>query len=320
MSEERDYSDARRRQIRRRKMEERRRRRRRKRIIRDTVLAAMLAVLLLIIYGMGRLISFLFGGDDVEIAKNQIEQQTEEIAEVSVDTSLLSAEYLEYYNKISALSGEYPDVKLLYENFSEYDSELLELVIKSPETALFVANYESKHNIKVIPDISKDYEPGKIPLFIQWDERWGYSIYGDNMMAINGCGPTCLSMIAVGLTGNTNYNPQYVANLSEESGYYTETGTSWNLMTEGAGKLGLTGYTINITSDTILNELNQGHPIISSMVPGDFTTSGHFIVLSGIDEDGRIIVNDPNSNIRSEKHWDIEVIMSQSKSMWAYTV
>ncbi|MCI6498514.1 MAG: C39 family peptidase [Lachnospiraceae bacterium] len=320
MSEEREYSEARQRQIRRRRMEERRRRRRKKRIIRDTVLAGMLAVLILIVYGIGRLFSFLLSGNDEEIIVKKPETQTDKVAEVSVDTSALTPEYQEYYKQISALTDEYPDVKGLYENFADYDAELLELVIKSPETAGFVKDYPSKHNISVIPDVSKEYEPGQIPLFIQWDERWGYSTYGDNMMAINGCGPTCLAMVAVGLTGNTNYHPRYVADLSERNGYYSDTGTSWNLMTEGAQEMGLTGYSLNITSDNIKSELNENHPIIASMVPGDFTTVGHFIVITGIDKDGRLIVNDPNSKIRSGKHWDIDVVMSQSKSMWAYTV
>lgn len=321
MSEEREYSEARQRQIKRHRMEERRRRRRKKRIIRDTVLAAMLAVFILIVYGIGKLASFLIGNISSDSTSDKKPAQVkEEATEAVVDTSLLTPEYLDCYNQIADMSKDYPEVKTLYEGFSEYPVDLLELVIRNPETVEFVKEYPLKHNIKVIVDVSGDYEPGKIPLFIQWDERWGYGSYGDNLMAINGCGPTCVSMVAVGLTGNTNYNPRHVADLSESNGYYSDTGTSWSLMTEGAAEFGITGYTINITSDSIINELNQGHPIIASMQPGDFTTTGHFIVLTGIDEDGKIIINDPNSKIRSEKRWETEVIISQSKSMWAYTV
>lgn len=320
MSEDREYSEVRQRQIRRRRMEERKRRRRKKRIIRDTVLAGMLLVLILIIYGIGKLASFLIGGQAEETAKKKTQPQQEDVKEASVDTSALSPEYIEYYNQISDMSKDYPEVKGLYEKFSDYPEDMLELVIRNPETVDFVKNYPLKHNISVVVDVSEDYEPGKIPLFIQWDDRWGYASYGDNIMAINGCGPTCVSMVSVGLTGNTNYNPKYVAELSERMGCYTDTGTSWTLMTEGAADMGVTGYSVNITSDSIINELNQGHPIIASMQPGDFTTVGHFIVLTGIDKDGKIIVNDPNSRKNSEKHWDVEVIISQTKSMWAYTV
>lgn len=320
MSEDREYSEVRQRQIKRRRMEEKRRRRRKKRIIRDAVLAGMLLVFVLIVYGIGKLASFLIGGQSDDGTKKEAAKQTDGAMEAAVDTSDFTPEYLGYYNQISELSEDHPEVKSLYKDFSDYPADMLELVIRNQETVDFVKNYPLKHNIKVVVNILDDYEPGKIPLFIQWDERWGYADYGDNIMAINGCGPTCVSMVAVGLTGNTNYHPKYVAELSERLGCYTETGTSWTLMTEGIAEMGVTGYAVNITSDSIASELNQGHPVIASMQPGDFTTTGHFIVLTGIDKDGKLVVNDPNSKKNSEKHWDMEVIISQTKSLWAYTI
>ena len=53
------------------------------------------------------------------------------------------------------------------------------------------------------------------------------------------------------------------------------------------------------------------------MMPGDFTTSGHFIVLSAL-EDGKIRVKDPNSAERSEKLWDYETLESQIKGLWVF--
>ena len=54
------------------------------------------------------------------------------------------------------------------------------------------------------------------------------------------------------------------------------------------------------------------------MGPGDFTDQGHFIVLSGIDEDGMVIVKDPNSKKNSKKHWNLSKIISQMKNLWSY--
>lgn len=45
----------------------------------------------------------------------------------------------------------------------------------------------------------------------------------------------------------------------------------------------------------MVDALQNGKLIISSQGPGLFTTGGHFIVLTGIDSDGGISVNDPNS-------------------------
>jgi hypothetical protein len=56
------------------------------------------------------------------------------------------------------------------------------------------------------------------------------------------------------------------------------------------------------------------------MSPGDFTKTGHFIVLTGIDSNGKIIVNDPNSPKNSNKHWDVNTLVSQMKGVWKYNI
>lgn len=317
---ETEQSEIRRRQIRNARIKAKKRRRMKKRILRDSVLMGMLLTLILVVYGIGKLVSFLFGGTDAAQSGSNTEKQTEQIEKVNVDTSSFSKEYLDYYNQLVDMEKKYPKVANLYKDFSEYPVDLLALVVRNPETIQFVKDYPEKHSVDVVVNVKDDYKMGEIPLFIQWDERWGYAQYGDNMMAINACGPTCVSMVTVGLTGNTNYNPKYVADLSSSLGYYTESGTSWALMQDGIAQMGVTGYTINITADSIYSELKKNHPIIASVGPGDFTSQGHFIVLKGIDKKNRIIVNDPNSRERSKKHWDIEVLLSQIKSLWAYTV
>ena len=35
--------------------------------------------------------------------------------------------------------------------------------------------------------------------------------------------------------------------------------------------------------------------------------------------EGKIMVNDPNSNINSEKHWPMEEILPQIRNIWKYT-
>lgn len=163
-------------------------------------------------------------------------------------------------------------------------------------------------------------EAGEIPHFLQWDERWGYQIYGDNLMAVNGCGPTVLSMVAAGLTGDSTVTPYKVAKFAEENGYYAgEAGTSWSLMTEGARQFGIHGEEMGLSEEEIISALENGNPVICSMSPGDFTTTGHFIVLVGT-EDGKIRVNDPNSVKRSEKLWDYATLEPQINNLWVYTV
>lgn len=192
---------------------------------------------------------------------------------------------------------------------------------KYPEAAGFVSDYPAHYRDRPSKDVSGEVKKGVVPLFIQWDERWGYEDYGGNYLAVNGCGPTCLSMVVCGLTGETDANPYAVACYSEQQGYYTPgSGTSWSLMTQGAAHYGLDAERVTLSADAIADTLARGRVIIASMKPGDFTYTGHFIVLTGLDGDGRVRVNDSNSRINSAKSWDAQTLVDQMKGAWSYTL
>ena len=55
--------------------------------------------------------------------------------------------------------------------------------------------------------------------------------------------------------------------------------------------------------------------MICVMGPGDFTATGHFIVMTGL-KDGLICVNDPNSRANSQKLWDFDQISDQIRNLW----
>lgn len=203
--------------------------------------------------------------------------------------------------------------------FPRIPESLLEMKQKYPEAAEFVDSYPEKKDMEFSLDVSGEVTQGMIPLFLQWDERWGYRSYGNNFFGVNGCGPTCLSMVVCGLTGNTDWNPYAVGQFSEQSGYYVPgEGTAWDLMTEGAQALGLQAQWGEISGDYIRSCLWEGSPIICSMAPGDFTYTGHFIVLKGLDGEGKVIVNDPNSPQNSEEHWSMDVLLPQISALWSY--
>lgn len=201
-----------------------------------------------------------------------------------------------------------------------YPESLLELLEKNEEAASFVLAYPEKKDENPPKDISGEVERGEIPLFIQWDERWGYEQYGGDFLAVTGCGPTCLSMVYSGLTGDTSYNPWEMACFAEQNGFYVEgTGTSWDLMTSGARMLGLNAGEVIFDEEHILRELEEGRPIICTMRPGDFTTTGHFIVLKSVDDNGEICVCDPNSPDNSSRTWPVDTLMPQIKNLWSYS-
>ena len=180
----------------------------------------------------------------------------------------------------------------------------------------FVKNYNDAEHIAK-GGLTRKEKMQKIPLLLQWDKRWGYVDYGDNVLGLSGCAPTCLSMVVIGLTGNDAMTPDKIAEFATQNGYYVKgTGTSWSIMTEGAEKLGVQGTQISLSRNRIKGELEKEHPIICSVGPGDFTTEGHFIVLTGY-ENGEIKVNDPNCRTRSTL-WDYEELQGQIRNLWAF--
>ena len=67
----------------------------------------------------------------------------------------------------------------------------------------------------------------------------------------------------------------------------------------------------------IKEKLGEGRPVICSMIPVDFTSQGHFIVLTEINGN-KLRVNDPNSIRRSETDWDFDRVLEQVKAAWSY--
>lgn len=222
------------------------------------------------------------------------------------------------YGAVNLLSGF---GKVNTEKLQEkgYPESLIQLVERNPETKDFVLDYPKYRGLSEI-DLTGEVTKGQIPHFLQWDERWGYETYGNDFLAVTGCGPTSLSMVVCGLTGDTTYNPYQVAKMAEENGYYVEgAGSSWELMTSGARQLGLTVSDVSFDEEHIRSTLEEGHPIICVVGPGDFTDAGHFLVLTGVDTDGKIRLNDPNSVIRTNETWELETLMAQIKNLWSYS-
>ena len=201
-----------------------------------------------------------------------------------------------------------------------YPQGVIELLDKNAETVEFVENYNEKKNSVPAKTIGTDLKAGQIPELIQWDERWGYAPYGTSIVAVSGCGPTCLAMVAGGLTGDASITPASVADYGTKNGYVDEeNNTYWKLMSEGCSAFGLSCYEGEINKASVIGELQAGHPIICSVGPGDFTDKGHFIVLAGC-EGGKIKVNDPFSVANTQKLWDFERLEGQIKGLWVFSL
>ena len=198
----------------------------------------------------------------------------------------------------------------------DWPEALKELMRKEPAAEAFVMSYPFMKDAEQEVDLSAYENCTQVPHLLQWDMQWGYTRYGDNILALNGGGPTCLSMVSIYVLQDTQYTPQYMAVFSEKNGYYLEgVGTSWSLISEGGVALGMDVQEIPLVWNIIKDHLDAGNPIICIMGPGDFTDDGQFVVFSAA-EDNMVKVLTPNSVTLSESLWSFEQIESQIQNLW----
>lgn len=314
---------------RRRKMaarEARRRKRRREAIIRCSIL---LLIVILLIVGIVKMISGIWNHFHDKPKKSskvteEMQPSTEETTQApivaDIDEAILAKDLPTDREaaidllKIQAATD--PELQTLMDNVAVYPDYILLNLAVNPEMKQFAINYPTKINILFDGDFNVDYSSDSVPLFLQFDEEWGYADYGQNIIGITGAGPTCLSMAYTYLKQDGSQNPIKVADFATEMGYLDEDGdTSWALITQGAVELGLGTKELTGGEDEMITALKGGNLIICSVTPGDFTKSSHFILIKEYKE-GLFYLNDPSSEARSQVGWDYARLESQIAKMW----
>ncbi len=207
---------------------------------------------------------------------------------------------------------------ILQDTSGTWPESLQALLERHPDALEFVEGYPD-HKDDAPAETIGDVVQGQFPLLLQWDARWGYARYGDDLLAVTGCGPTCLAMAAAGLTGDNAITPAAVAEQAQRDGYWVDGVTSWGLMTDGCRAWGLVSEELPPTETAVTGALDEGRPIICSVRPGDFTTTGHFILLAGLEEEG-LRVNDPNSPQNSDRLWTYDELEPQIRNLWAFSL
>ena len=122
--------------------------------------------------------------------------------------------------------------------------------------------------------------------------------YGSGTIATSGCSITCLAMVAAYMTDHL-YSPAELADYFGGSAY------SNMARLETASKALQLPYKKAVNWHESLQALKDGKVVIALMEESSvFTDSQHFIVLTGITEDGKIFVNDPNLN--NYARWELQ--------------
>ena len=163
------------------------------------------------------------------------------------------------------------------------------------------------------------------PLFLQWDSRWGSKPYAGETIGIAGCAPTSMAMVITGLGGNMTgidlnndgiVDPGESADWSTKNGFAAYMQGSYdNLVPEMSKKAGLTvEQTYN--SNKVYEELKKGKIVVANVMPGTIINGNHFLVLTGVNHNGSVSMNDPYSKENSEKEWPMSTIKMESKNFW----
>ncbi len=138
----------------------------------------------------------------------------------------------------------------------------------------------------------------------------------DKHVRESGCGAASASMVLRYLTGRDDekFDPEYLFEWAYKNGEYFGYGLAESTLTkflENEG--GIKSYWIDPDAARVSRALRNGHPLIALMHEGYFTSSGHYIVLTGITRDGYVTVNDPNNSSTGRMEYRLDTVLSQAK-------
>lgn len=136
----------------------------------------------------------------------------------------------------------------------------------------------------------------EVPLYFQTD--YPNDMYGSGNIASSGCSITCVAMVASYLTGH-EYLPDELAD------YFGGRAENNIARLEYACDALQLPWKKTTNWHETLNELKEGKIAIVLMNSKSiFTASQHFIVLTGMTEDGKIMVHDPYKP--NYEHWQLK--------------
>ena len=191
---------------------------------------------------------------------------------------------------------------------------------RQAERALFLKEEEKYTMIKPV-----DYK--------QTDNKWGglpYAVDGEtSTIKSAGCGPTSLADVLAAIV-SPYIDPVTLASWARMKNYKVKaSGTSYNFFVPCAAAYGVTvrrlntanvyGKSTNAVHAQALEELKKGNWLIACMGKGNWTSSGHYIVVYGY-QGGNVYINDPASTKATRACNTWELFISQVKYYWVVEV
>ena len=158
-----------------------------------------------------------------------------------------------------------------------------------------------------------------VPLYFQQD--YGETKYGKYSLRTYGCGITTMAMLASYMK-DEEMTPPYMCSLFGK--YCSEKGTAHTLFLEAPAALDFYGIKKTFTWSEALAALEDGHMVITLQHGGFWTSKGHYVLVTGLTEDGQVTVRDSNlyNYGKLEGHktgtFDLDKIPKNASIYWIY--
>lgn len=163
-----------------------------------------------------------------------------------------------------------------------------------------------------------EWKRGTLPRLFLADVQWAARPYGSSTISAAGAAPLSLAMVHVCLTGDKTIGPVEMASFAQQQGY-ASLDDATPLLTDGAAALGLKAQAVSPNEQAIRSRVNAGHPVICAVHGALFGDQSTFVVLSSIDQLGKLVIVDPASIDRTTRHWTFSDIISASTGLWSYS-
>lgn len=165
--------------------------------------------------------------------------------------------------------------------------------------------------------------------YLQTDPRWGsldYSAPGEKTtIAASGCGPTAMAMV-LATWADPAVTPKTECAWALAHGYKApHQGTYYGYFEPAGERYGLRVTRLNYTSlygkstsayhAQVQDALDRGELVIACMGPGNWTSSGHYVLVWKIEGDA-IYINDPASTKTARTKGSYSLFRQQVKYYW----
>ena len=158
-----------------------------------------------------------------------------------------------------------------------------------------------------------------VPLFFQYHYPETVTVVDGEPRSVmtSGCGTTSLAMAIHYYHGDSaaDVTPATLFQFAVDEHMYQGEGIGHSALNKIARSFQLRGEWKSGSRTRIQRWLRDGNLIIAHMATGMFTgNTGHYILLVGVTEDGKILINDPNSELLSTLAFPVETIIKEGKT------